>query len=81
MSEAIIAAEGLGKRYRIGLREEAAQTFREALMGAMRAPLPRPIPAAAYGQPADRPFADCTEASARPSDNPSMSGARQGDRR
>jgi len=41
MSEAMIVAEGLGKRYRIGLRERAAQTFREALSGAISAPLRR----------------------------------------
>jgi lipopolysaccharide transport system ATP-binding protein len=37
----IIRAEGLGKRYRLGARREAYGTLRDALAGALRAPLKR----------------------------------------
>ena len=32
MSEAAITVEGIGKRYRVGQRDQHAQTFREAVM-------------------------------------------------
>jgi lipopolysaccharide transport system ATP-binding protein len=38
---AIIKVEGVGKRYRIGLRPESHATLRDALVGAARAPLRR----------------------------------------
>src|SRR5436305_5802281 len=39
MSKAIITAEGLGKAYRLGLKLDKHQTFRDALMGAFTQPL------------------------------------------
>lgn len=41
MSEKVIQAEGIGKQYRIGLREKAGETFREALVNAACAPFRR----------------------------------------
>ena len=41
MSEKAIQAEGLGKQYRIGLREKAGETFPEALVNAVCAPFRR----------------------------------------
>jgi lipopolysaccharide transport system ATP-binding protein len=41
MSEIAIRVEGLGKQYRIGARETRYQTFREAIVGALRAPFRR----------------------------------------
>ena len=41
MSQPVVIADGLGKRYRIGLREQQSTTFREAAVKTMSAPLRR----------------------------------------
>ena len=41
MSETAIKAEGLGKQYRIGLREDMTRNFREVLTGLITAPIRR----------------------------------------
>lgn len=41
MSEAAITVEGIGKRYRVGQRDQHAQTFREAVMNVITAPARR----------------------------------------
>ena len=41
MSKPIITVENLGKAYRLGLREEKYPTFRDALVGAAKAPFKR----------------------------------------
>lgn len=41
MTRPIISVESLGKAYKLGLKEEKYPTFREALVGAVRAPLAR----------------------------------------
>ena len=41
MSDPIITVDGLGKAYRLGLKEEKYPTFRDALVGAAAAPLRR----------------------------------------
>lgn len=41
MAPPIITVENLGKAYKLGLKEEKYPTFREALMGAVQAPLRR----------------------------------------
>ena len=41
MPDPIISVDGIGKAYRIGLKEERYRTFRDALVGAVKAPFRR----------------------------------------